>query len=71
MPNKLQFNPTVDDINSWSILFDYFIYKLNINEDGSGWIYLVELTKNFAVTKVKDVQASDPTCKEFMINTYL
>ena len=71
MLNKLQLNPTLDDINSWSILFDYFIYKLNINEDGSGWIYLVELTKNFAVTKVKDVQASDPTCKEFMINTYL
>lgn len=29
------------DVVSWNIFFNYFVFKLNDKEDGSGWFYIV------------------------------
>ena len=31
----------IDDIVSWNIFFNYFVFKLDDNEDGGGWFYIV------------------------------
>jgi hypothetical protein len=31
----------IDDVVSWNIFFNYFVFKLNDKEDGSGWFYIV------------------------------
>jgi hypothetical protein len=48
---------------SWNIFFDYFVFKLDEREDGSGWFYIVQFNNDaINVTKVKDI-FNDNSCK--------
>lgn len=42
----------IDEISSWNIFFNYFIYKLDPREEGSGWIYIMQLLNEMATIKV-------------------
>lgn len=48
------YNYVLDDVVSWNIFFNYFVFKLNDKEDGSGWFYIVQFNDDgqISVSKV-------------------
>jgi hypothetical protein len=48
------YNYALDDVVSWNIFFNYFVFKLNDKEDGSGWFYIVQFNDDgqISVSKV-------------------
>lgn len=35
----------IDDIVSWNIFFEHFVFKLDDREDGGGWFYIIKFKK--------------------------
>jgi len=41
---------------SWNIFYEYFVFKLDENEDDSGWFYVVQIKeRQITCTKIKDI----------------
>lgn len=53
----------LDEVVSWNIFFDYFVFKLDDREADGGWFYIVHFHQgNISMTKVKDI-FNDSSCR--------
>lgn len=53
----------IDDVVSWNIFFNYFVFKLDDREEGGGWFYIIRFKDGkITQTRLKDV-FNDSSCK--------
>ena len=57
----------LDDVLSWTIFFEHFVFKLDDREYGGGWFYIIKLKKGqISITKVKDI-FNDHSCNTLFL----